>query len=146
MKRVGLIFLGFVSIVIVYLLLILVGEKFFPNTNTEGCHGPSFSALLIAMPIAFLMGSVVTGYFSYYEFESKWGLIWMAPILYFNLSLLGFATLQFLLDSFIEVNDTSIVGFLSGLWFPFLIGLVWYLASLAGVVLGYLLRGRIVRW
>ena len=70
MKRVGLVFLGFVSIIIIYLLLMLVpmmvGGKV--SSGNEGGHGPSLGALFILMTIVFLMGSVVTGYFSYYEF------------------------------------------------------------------------------
>jgi len=144
MKRVGLVFLGFVTIIIIYVLLILVWGK--PSSGNEGGHGPDSAGLFIAMPIIFLMGSVVTGYFSYYEFESKWGLIWMAPILYSNLLFMCVAGISFLMDAFIGVNEPRNTDFLSDILIYFLLGLYWYLASLAGVILGYLLRERFARW
>ena len=83
MKLVGLVFLGFIAIIIVGLLLDIVIVKAFPHIS-GGC-GYLWVPFLITMPIAFLVGSIVTGYFSYYELENKWKLLWMAPALYWNL-------------------------------------------------------------
>jgi hypothetical protein len=143
MKLVGLVFLGFIAIIIVGLLLDIVIAKVFPRIS--GDDGYLWVAFLITMPVAFLVGSIVTGYFSYYELENKWALLWMAPALYWNVLFMCVAGIQFLLDSFISVNPRT-TGFLYGTLLPLLIGLYWYLASLAGVILGYFTRGRIVRW
>jgi len=144
MKRVGLVFLGLVASAIAGWLLTPVYVMVFPDI--EGCHAPPLSALLILVPIAFLIGSIVTGYFSYHELEDKWGLIWMAPALYYNLLFVCVTGTLFLLDSFIGVNEPRNTDFLFEILIPFLIGLYWYLASLAGVILGYLLRERFARW
>jgi len=143
MKLVGLVFVGFIAIIIVGLVLGIVIAKAFPHISGDDAY--LWVPILIIMPAAFLVGSIVTGYFSYYELENKWVLLWMAPALYWNLLFMCGAGIQFLLDSFISVNPRT-TGFLYGILLPFLIGLYWYLASLAGVILGYFLRGRIVRW
>ncbi len=144
MKLVGVVFLGFVASVVIGLLLEWVVLKVLPSI--EGDDAYLWIPLLITLPIAFLLGSIVTGYFGYYEVENKWRLVWMAPALYCNLTFIFVAGLQFALDRFIDVNDARNSGSFWGLWMPFLVGLYWYLASLGGVGLGYFVRGRIVRW
>ncbi len=152
MKRVGLVFLGFVSIIIVYLpimlvltiVLTLLGAN--PSSGNHVPQGPGYGDIFIFMPIAFLVGSIVTGYFSYYEFETKWPLIWMAPILYSNLLIICFVGTEFLLNSFMDVHTPSKAGFFFGVVLPVLTGFYWYFASLAGVILGYLLRERFAKW
>lgn len=143
MKKIGIVFLGFVTIVIISVLVAMALDKFFPHSADD--RSSFLIAFLIVMPIIFLMGSVVTGYFSYYQVESKWELIWLAPILYFNLMYIGVTFVGFLLNLFVGAYEPSNAGFLSW-FFGVLTGLYWYLASLAGVILGYFLRDLILRW
>ena len=153
MKRVGLVFLGLIASAVLYLpvsmLVVIVFEvlEALPGDFAVniGKGGGFLLAIFVVVPITFLFGSMITGYFSYYEFENKWGLIWMAPALYLNLSWMCVASVQFGLDAFIEVNPPG-PGFVTGLLTSVAIGLLWYLASWAGVVLGYYLRGRLAKW
>ncbi|HPS55843.1 MAG TPA: hypothetical protein PLP05_09600 [Sedimentisphaerales bacterium] len=150
MKKIGIVFLGLVTIAAIIIFVPMALDKFFPHTASDKFfpHDERLSYLitfLIIMPIIFLVGSVVTGYFSYYEVESKWGLIWLAPILYFNLIYIGVTFAGFLLQLFVDAYKPSNAGFLSW-FFGILIGVYWYLASLAGVLLGYFIRSRILSW
>lgn len=142
MKLVGLVFLGLVASVVVYFLLFLLLTLVFRNIDEQ-------TGLLIVVfavtPLAFFIGSIVTGYFSYYEIEDKWLLVWMAPALYLELLGLFGSGAAFLLDAFIGVNAPP-PGSWRYLWVPIVMGLLWYIASAGGVFLGYLLRERLVKW
>jgi hypothetical protein len=147
MKLVGLVFLGLVASVVIYfpiaiLLSMLVSIVF----RDPGEAVVMLLAVLGIIPVSLLLGSTITGYFSYYEIENKWELLWMSPVLYCSLIWAFVAGVVFLLDLYAGVDKSNNTGFLSGLWVLVLMALYWYLASLAGVRLGYFLRGRIVRW
>ncbi len=150
MKLVGLVILGLVSSfaasVLLVMLLMLIA-KTTGNTGSEKISeaaGMLISALVIA-PLALLIGGFPTGYFSYYDIENRWLLLWMAPALYLELAGVCIAVVGFLLDRFIDVNPPQ-PGFLLYLWFPILMGLYWYTASAGGVLLGYFLRERFAKW
>jgi hypothetical protein len=151
MKLVGLVILGLVASIVFYIPLFLLLELIL-NTAAgrpdalkvnEGL-GMLLAAFAIT-PLAFFLGSMVTGYFSFYEIENKWLLLWMAPALYVELlGLCGFGV-AFLLDRFIDVNPPG-PHFLRGILFVILMGLYWYSASAGGVFLGYYLRERFAKW
>ena len=121
MKQVGLVFLGLIASAVFYFPLALLIGVIFPNIGL----GMLLVCFFVVMPLAFLFGSIVTGYFSYYQFENKWALLVMAPALYSNM------LFMFTFDE---------------LWLVFLGCLYWYLSSLAGVGLGYFLRGKFAKW
>jgi hypothetical protein len=153
MKRVGLVFLGLIASAVFYFLVCILFEIVFEVlgpllsdfTDNIGDAAAYFLVFIVVIPISFLFGSMITGYFSYYEIEDKRSLPLMAPALYVNLLLIGMAAVQFGLDAFMEVNPPG-PGFVTGLLIFAAIGLLWYLTSWAGVVLGYYLRERFVRW
>ena len=130
MKLVGLVFLGLVATFIAGLLLESVIFKAFPDMG--GC-GDLWLPFLIVIPASLLLGSMVTGFLSCPTLTTKWGLPFMAPGLYFLLALLPSGL-------FAGDFDSAPNTFLALLFF-----LYWYLASLAGVVLGYFLRALIRR-
>jgi hypothetical protein len=151
MKLVGLVFLGLVASIVFYIPLFLLLELIF-DTAAGGPDALKVNeglgmllAVFAVMPIAFFLGSIATGYFSFYDIENKWLLLWMAPALYIELAGVCFAVVGFLLDRFIDVNPPQ-PGFLWYLWFPILMGLCWYLASAGGVFFGYYLRERFAKW
>lgn len=141
MKLVGLVFLGLIASAVFYFPLGLLIGVIFPNIG----WGMLFACFFAVMPLAFLLGSIVTGYFSYYDIEDKWLLIWMAPALYLNVLWISVAAVRFSLDAFIGVNPPG-PGFLRDLLISVAIGLLWYIASAAGVFLGYFLRGKFAKW
>jgi hypothetical protein len=116
--------------------------KIFPAMNGEAAMLPGF---LIVMPLSFLIGSLLTGYFSFYEIEDKWALLILPPALYTGLISMCVGGVAFLLDAFIDVNDRGHIN-LRNAGIAFLIGLFYYLSSLAGVAAGYFLRERIAKW
>jgi hypothetical protein len=131
MKLVGLVFLGFVvSIAIMSLLCMLIAKTF-----RYGDAGMPMSALAL-IPLSFLIGSFVTGYFSCHDIENKWSLLVMAPALYFILLWICAAFL----------SNASTGAKTGTLLIPIAVALYWYLASLAGVAFGYFLRKRLVKW
>jgi MFS family permease len=142
MKLVGLVFLGLIASVVVYIPLFMLLTTVFSNIDEQ--RGILIVAFAVT-PFAFLIGSMITGYFSYYDIEDKWLLVWMAPALYLELLGLFGSGVAFLLDAFIGVNAPP-PGSWRYLWVPVVMGLLWYIASTAGVFLGYLLRQRIVKW
>ncbi len=147
MKLVGLVFLGLIASGIAYALLFLLFWLVFTNlvsTKMDENVG-MIMGFLVILPLAFFLGSIVTGYFSYYDIEHKWSLVWMAPALYLELAGLCISIVGFLLDRFIDVNPPG-PYFIRGIFFTIAIGLYWYLASAAGVFLGYYLRERLVKW
>jgi hypothetical protein len=125
MKLAVFVVLGLVASFIVGVLLDAMIEKTFPNRPTGDY--PSLTTLLVLVPVAFLIGSIITGFLSRPILNSKWGLLGIIPSFYFILLLMftGF---------FNGKASLSILGFY------FLIALSWYLASLAGVALGCFLR------
>jgi hypothetical protein len=131
MKQAALVVLGLVVSYVVYMLICFyVLEKYL---HIGGCAamGPGF---LIIMPLSLLAGSMVTGFLSRPLLDTKWGLIWIAPGLY-----LAILTL-FIFLPFAFIDG---VGSISEILLTLLFSLYWYLASLAGVGLGYFLRGLI---
>ena len=149
MKLIGLVFFGFVSSVIIGILLSMLVPRVFPDFYGDDPR-ILFISVLIVIPIAFLIGSIFTGYFSYYSIEDKWMLLWLPPAMYCNLLFLCLTVGSFLLeefvDAFMNANYAENAGFFKGLWGPVLIALYWHLMSLAGVGFGYFLRAQIVRW
>jgi hypothetical protein len=142
MKLVGLVFLGLVASGVIYGLLMFGIIKVFPSMNGEAGMLPG---LFIVMPLSFLIGSFITGYFSFYELEDRWALLALPPALYSNLIWMSVAGIAFLLDAFINVNDRGHIRFRDA-GMALLIGLFFYLASLAGVASGYFLRERFAKW
>lgn len=148
MKLAGLVLIGLLASVILGIIVSMLVLKVFPGIN--GGDTNIWIPILVVMPIAFILGSILTGYFSYYNIEDRWMLLWLAPALYSNL-LIMFLTIGMLLmekfsDAFIGVKIANNSGLLRGVWAPVLIALYWYLMSLTGVGLGYFLRTRVVRW
>jgi len=151
MKLVGLVILGFVASVVLCILFSLLLELIFDTAagRPDVFKANEALAMLLAvfavMPIAFFLGSIVTGYFSFYEIENKWLLLWMVPVLYLDLAGVCVSVVGFMLDRFIDVNPPG-PHFLRGILFAILMGLYWYLASAGGVFLGYYLRERFAKW
>jgi hypothetical protein len=146
MKLVGLVLLGLVvSAALYFPVFLLIGLIL----ETMGFKFSESLGMLLAffavIPIAFLLGSIIPGYFSYYDIENKWSLTLMAPALYVNLLGICVFGVQFGLEVFMG-DAPSRYGFLGGLLIPLGIGLLWYLPSLAGVFLGYYLRQRFAKW
>ncbi len=144
MKLVGLVLLGLIASFVVWIPVNILLAVMLPADMGEGWG--LLLVVIAGVPISFFLGSMVTGYFSYYPIEDKWGLILMAPALYTNIIFFFVSMVQISLDSFIGVNAGEGRRFLLDLWKFALIGFLLYAASLGGVVLGYYLRGRIVRW
>lgn len=126
MKLVGFVLLGVVASIVFSELNDFWLERVFPDA--KGCAGIGV-ALLINGPLSLLLGSIVTGFLSCPSLNSKWGLLGIAPGLY----------LAGLLIINLSLSGETVVGML-------IMGLYWYLASLAGVGLGYFLRASIRRW
>jgi hypothetical protein len=147
MKLMGLVFLGIIASVVVYFLVFMLVAKVLMGDLAVGIgEGVGWLlAVFIIWPIAFLTGSILTGYFSYYEIENKRPLLFMAPALYVNLVWMGLAAVRFALGAFVGVNSPR-PGFVTGILAPVAIALLWYLASWAGVLLGYCLRERFAKW
>lgn len=85
------------------------------------------SAFVIVFPIALFLGSILTGILSYPSVDFKWELFYFAP----GLCLGGLC----IVASLFIVFDMVI--------YVIIMGLYWYMVSLAGTGLGYLLRSRI---
>ena len=152
MKLIGLVFLGLIASAVFYFpvfilvaIVLKVVEVLLGDFAANISEGGLLLAIFVVVPITFLLGSMITGYFSYYEIENKRSLPLMAPALYLNLSWMGAAAVRFALDAFIGVNPPG-PGFVTGLLTSAAMGLLWYLASWAGVVLGYYLRERFAKW
>ena len=131
MKLAGFVVLGLVASVVVFELLLFWVLRAFPHIG--GC-GDLWLPFLILMPVSLLLGSIVTGFLSCPTLNTKWGLIGIAPGLYFAVL---FVISPFTFDSFESASSI--------LWMLLFL-LYWYIASLAGVVLGYFLRACIRRW
>jgi putative Mn2+ efflux pump MntP len=142
MKLVGLVFLGLIASGAVYLLIGFGIARIFPAMDENVLM---LGAFLILMPVSFFIGSLLTGYFSYYEIEDKWALLILPPALYIFLIWTCGGAVVFLLDAFIDVNDRGHIN-LRNAGIALLIGLFYYLSSLAGVAAGYFLRERIAKW
>jgi hypothetical protein len=139
MKLAGLVFLGMIISVVLWWATL----TFLLRNIGEG-RGMLLSFLVIG-PLSFLIGSIITGYFSYYDIEDKWSLLAIVPALYVYLLSIGAAFMGSLLHGFIK-NDWSIRNFFYDYQGLFLMGLLWTVASAAGVFLGYFLRDRLVKW
>jgi hypothetical protein len=144
MKLVGLVFLGLIASVIISSLAMWAIIKVFPTIGGDDTY--LWVPFLITIPFGFFAGCIITGYFSYYDIENKWLLLWMSPVLYCGIIWMFISGVTFLLDSFAGVKETSHTNFWNGICIPFLMGLYWYLPSLAGVGLGYFIRKQFARW
>jgi hypothetical protein len=142
MKLVGLVILGLITSIIVYFLLFLLLTKVLGDIGEAGIP----LSILGVTPLALLIGSFLTGYFSYYDIEEKWSLLLMAPALYLELAGLCGIGLQFLVDIVMGDYTPGRYGVLGSLLIAIGIGLYWYLSSAGGVFLGYYLRERFVKW
>jgi hypothetical protein len=154
MKLVGLVILGIISgFAITYggVYLIAWILSLFPGTHGTVISGSGEGGVglmigfLVVFPIAFFLGGIVTGYFSYYEIEEKSSLLLMAPALYVNLILMFVAGIGFFLNWFMGSNSrdpylTRTILIAIGM------GLLWYVTSAGGVFLGYFLRERFAKW
>jgi hypothetical protein len=121
MKLAGFVVLGLVVTYIVYFLInfwILADSPWGP----KGAEGTLWVAFLIVLPFSLLLGSILTGFLSYSTLNTRWGLLGIAPGLYL-------AGITIVLSLF----STIVVDML-------ILGLFFYLVSLAGVGLGYFLR------
>jgi len=130
MKLAAFVVLGLVVSFVVFQLLLFLILSAFPDIG--GC-GSLWVPFLILMPLSLLLGSIVTGFLSCPTLNTKWGLIGIAPGLYF--------AILFVISPFTFASFESASSILWMLLFL----LYWYLASLAGVGLGYFLRARIRR-
>jgi hypothetical protein len=137
MKLAGLVFLGLVTSVVIWLL----SEMLFSLIPKAFGFGyfvrdtMTMIEILGLVPFSFFLGSIVTGYFSYYDIEDKEHLCFIVPALYFIL----------LFGCVLLISRGSQAAIHNGfLLVAFLYGLVWYLSSLAGVFFGYELREYLV--
>ncbi len=144
MKLAGLVFLGLIASIVIGGLIGWPIMKAYPKTASDDAY--LWIPVFITMPIGFFFGGIFTGYFSYYEIEHKWKLVWLSPVLYIVLLWTGRSVVEYLLDSFTGVNQSNRLGSMAGILISFLMVLYWYLSSLGGVGLGYFLRGKIVNW
>jgi hypothetical protein len=152
MKLIGLVILGLVSgFGITYAATYLIAWllSLFLKTNGTASSGGGgdagiFIGLLVFFPIAFFIGGIVTGYFSYYEIENKLGLPALAPGLYCGMLFVCVAGLSSLSDCLI--GGDPIWHFAGALGIGFSVGLYWWLVSAGGVFLGYYLRERFAKW
>jgi hypothetical protein len=125
MKLAGAILLGIIASVFIGVFLSVIAEEVMPS------HGEAeflIQRTFIVSLISFFAGSIVTGYFCYYALEHKRNLVWMPPGLYSVWLML------------MQVEGGK------GIWLFFLMCLLWYLSSLAGVAAGYFLRYKIICW
>jgi hypothetical protein len=139
MKLVGLVILGLITSGIIYWLLFMLLIKLFGHIGEEGI----LINVLGVTPLALLIGSFPTGYFSYYDIENKWGLTGLAPGLYYGLLLMCMAGFSSIMDC---LGGDPIWHIAGALGIGLLIGSYWYLASAGGVFLGYYLRERFAKW
>ena len=146
MKLVGLVILGLIASFAAAVFIAFLSSQILkatgytiPEGGGDGTGVPTF--LFAFIPLSFFMGSIIPGYFSYHEIETKWSLLLMVPALYF-LPLLIFGT--FVLGTFKDNSGRIDTG---SLWLVIAITLCWYLASLGGVILGYKFREYLAkRW
>ncbi|UCC23175.1 MAG: hypothetical protein JSW23_03730 [Planctomycetota bacterium] len=126
MKLVGFVVVGLVvTFVVGGVAIPLALEAYERDLLQSGCEGIGFG-LFVNMSVSMLVGSLVTGFLSCPTLNRKWGLLFMAPGLYAPVILCGL--------------------FLTGGVLGLVFWLVYYLVSLAGVGVGYLLRAGIRRW
>jgi hypothetical protein len=128
MKLGGSVTLGIVVSFIFYYIIafwILADSPWGP----QGTGGTLWVAFLIVFPIALFLGSILTGILSYPSIDFKWELFYFAP----GLCLAGLCIIASLFSN-LKIGASVII-----------MGLYWYLVSLAGTGIGYLLRSRIRR-
>ena len=82
MKLIGLVFLGLIASAVFYFPVFILVAIFFSIIDKVGGfllgdfaanlgEGGLLLAIFVVAPITFLLGSMITGYFSYYEIEDK---------------------------------------------------------------------------
>jgi len=128
MKLVGLGILGFVVSAIVYMLLLLFYDSYLSQMERwlGGGYGVAF---LFLMPFSLILGGIFAGFFSCFVATTKWSLLLVAPGLYVLVLCAG-------------VLIPSSAGMAL---YAALLALYWYVASLAGVGLGYFLSSQFLR-
>ena len=135
MKLAAFVVLGLVVTFTVYFLVVFwILHTYLPRFERGGC-GNLGVCLLFVMPFSLLLGSILTGFLSYTEMNTKWGLIAIAPGLWL---VLVFGTCL-CPDALISVSPSNGSTSSSAL-LAVLYGLFLYLVSLGTVALGYFLR------
>ncbi len=135
MKLAAFVVLGLVVTFAVYSLIVFwILHTYLPGFERGGC-GNLGVCFLFVLPSSLLLGSILTGFLSYTEMNTKWGLIAIAPGLWL---VLLFGTC-FCPDALISISPSD-GGTLSSTLLALLYGLFLYLVSLGAVALGYLLR------
>ena len=119
MKLAAFVVLGLVVTFTVYFLVLWMLDMYLPGFEGGGCSNLGVAFLFI-LPFSLLVGGIVTGFLSYPTLNTRWGLFGIAPGLYL--------AIPFVLSAI------DAVVYLLLFW------LLFYLVSLAGVGLGYLLR------
>ena len=136
MKKVGLVFLGFIASVIAAALACLLASVIFPNVRGE-VEVPLI-VMFVIIPIGFFIGSSVTGFLGYNEMDDRSDFLWMSPALYCDL-----IVAVVFLSNLLACANTSYPLFWRGVWVFIAIGVWWYIVSLAGIELGYNIRERL---
>jgi hypothetical protein len=133
-KLAGLSLLGFLAALVIYWVLIVFVDAFRSRSghSPESMMMPVFS---IVVPIAFLLGGLLTGYLGQPHLKSKPAVVLVAPGLYPSLFMISANVIMVYV-----VKDTS-VPLLENL---LLLGvfLSWFLSSWAGVWMGCRMRSR----
>jgi hypothetical protein len=152
MKRAGLVILGLIACILVGILLCMIYQNilrsYFPKEECPNLYGKKGLGIYILaiVPISLLFGSIVTGYFSCYDIGKKWSRFLMVPALYVNLLLMIMIARGFLMDALTGSYHMGHTHALRGILVLIAVTLYWYLASAAGVFLGYYLHERFAKW
>jgi len=127
MRQVAFVVLGLVASYVFMLLGNYVLVRFLHVAGIAGI-APAF---IILIPVSLLAGSMVTGFLGHPLMNTKWSMIWIAPGFY----IVVFILFMFLVSRITGSNKSA------DIWMILFLPLYWYIASLAGVWLGYFMRG-----
>jgi hypothetical protein len=150
-KSIGFIILSLIACFLVGIFLCMIYQNilrsYFPENECPNLYGKKGLGiyLLAIVPSSLLFGSVVTGYFSCYDIGKKKLRFLMVPALYVNLFLMIMIARAFLIDAFTGSKHMGHTGAIRGILVLIAVALYWYLASLAGVSLGYFIRKRFAK-
>jgi hypothetical protein len=123
LKLAGIVFLGVIACLLTTLLITFTLSPVMGSNDRN-----MWIVFFIILPVGFFFGSIVTGYFSYYNINTRWSLLWLTPGLY-------------CIFWMFVISFEGAAG-----WLFLLVILCYYLASLAGVWLGYGIRRQIAHW
>lgn len=115
---------GIVLILIFYCLI-----AFWVLADVSWGQGKLWMALLLVLPLALFLGSILTGYLISGGFDYKWALICYSP---------GPYVAGLCVAAGLFINIKVFVCLL-------ILGLYFYLTSFAGTTIGYLIKSRIKR-